>query len=110
MSVWMLLAGAILVEVIGTIALKMSDGFSKLLPSLVTVICYLIAFYLLSLTLKHIPVGVSYAIWSGVGIALITLISWFLFKQKLDLPALIGITMIIGGVVVMQLFSKTTKV
>jgi small multidrug resistance pump len=106
MNVWIILSLAIVSEVIGTSALKLSDGFTKLVPSLVVLVGYGLAFYLLSLTLKQIPVGVAYAIWAGAGIALITLIGWILFKQTLDLAALLGIALIISGVVVLQVFSK----
>lgn len=108
MNVWVLLGFAIVAEVIGTTALKMSDGFSKLWPSLVVVVGYAIAFYLLSMTLKYIPVGVAYAVWSGVGIALITLIGWVVFSQTLDWAAWLGIGLIISGVLVLQLFSNST--
>ena len=106
MNVWLLLSLAIVSEVVGTSALKMSDGFTKFWPSMVVVIGYGLAFYLLSLTLKQIPVGVAYAIWAGAGIALITLIGWIVFKQSLDLAAVLGIALIISGVVVLQVFSK----
>lgn len=108
MNVWVLLGLAIVAEVIGTTALKMSDGFSKLWPSLVVVVGYAIAFYLLSMTLKYIPVGMAYAVWSGVGIALITLIGWVVFSQTLDWAAWLGIGLIISGVLVLQLFSNST--
>ncbi|MGB7389429.1 MAG: SMR family transporter, partial [Pseudomonas neustonica] len=85
-----------------------SEGFSKPLPSVVVVIGYLVSFYFLSLTLKTIPVGIAYAIWSGVGIVLISLVSWMLYGQKLDLPALIGMGMIMAGVMVINLFSNST--
>jgi small multidrug resistance pump len=101
------LAAAIVAEVIGTSALKASAGFTQSLPSIVCVAAYAAAFYFLSLTLERIPVGVAYAIWSGVGIVLIALIGVVVFKQQLDAPALIGMAMIIGGVVVMNLFSRT---
>ncbi len=100
------LAIAIVAEVIATSALKASEGFSRLAPSAIVVIGYGIAFYCLAITLKTIPVGVAYAIWSGAGIALVTLIAWFLFGQKLDAAAFIGIGLIIAGVLVIQLFSK----
>ncbi len=99
---------AIVAEVIGTTALKAADGFSKPIPSIVVIFSYVIAFYFLSLTLKTMPVGIIYAIWSGVGIVLICLVAWFLFGQALDLPAMIGIGMIIGGVMVINLFSAST--
>ena len=99
------LAIAIVAEVIGTSALKASESFTRPLPSLVVAVGYGAAFYFLSLALKTIPVGIAYAIWSGVGVALITLIGWLLFKQRLDFPALAGIALIVAGVVVIQLSS-----
>ena len=104
---WLFLLVAIVSEVIATSALKSSEGFSRLWPSVVVVIGYGIAFYCLALTLRVIPMGVVYAIWSGIGIVLITLVGWFLFDQKLDLTALLGIGLIASGVVVMNVFSKT---
>ncbi|ROZ80016.1 QacE family quaternary ammonium compound efflux SMR transporter [Pseudomonas neustonica] len=108
MNHWFYLATAIVTEVIATSALKASEGFSKPLPSVVVVIGYLVSFYFLSLTLKTIPVGIAYAIWSGVGIVLISLVAWMLYGQKLDLPALIGMGMIMAGVMVINLFSNST--
>ena len=107
MKPWLFLAGAIVCEVIGTSALKASEGFSRLLPTLVVVIGYGIAFYLLSLTLRSIPVGVAYAVWSGAGVALIALIGWLVFGQRLDAPALVGIGLIVAGVLVLNLFSRS---
>jgi small multidrug resistance pump len=104
---YVFLAIAIVAEVIGTSALKASESFSKLMPSVLSVAAYGIAFYCLSMTLKTIPVGVAYAIWSGVGIALITLVGWVMFGQKLDAAAIIGMGLIVTGVVVMQVFSKS---
>ncbi len=98
---------AVAAEVIATSALKASDGFTRLLPSLVVVVGYGIAFYFLSLVLKTVPVGVAYAIWSGAGIVLIGLIGWLVLKQPLDLPAALGMGLIIAGVAVIQLFSRT---
>ena len=98
---------AIVAEVIATSALKASDSFTRLIPSLVTAVGYGVAFYCLSHSMKTVPVGVGYAIWSGVGIVLITAIAWVLFKQKLDLPAMIGMGMILAGVVVINVFSKS---
>ena len=103
---WVYLLTAIVAEVIATSALKASDGFSRLWPSVITVAGYTVAFYCLSLTLRTIPVGVAYAIWSGLGVVLITIAAWLLFGQKLDLPALIGMGLIVAGVVVMNVFSK----
>ncbi|GGI18966.1 DMT family transporter [Oxalicibacterium faecigallinarum] len=105
---WILLGLAILAEVVGTSAMKASEGFSKVLPSLITVVFYGIAFYLLSLTLRSIPVGIAYAVWSGVGIVLISLAAWVLYGQKLDLAGLIGIGLIISGVIVLNVFSKSS--
>ncbi|MEN1726940.1 MAG: multidrug efflux SMR transporter [Pseudomonadota bacterium] len=107
MSAWIYLAIAIVAEVIGTSFLKLSDGFTRLAPSIAVVLSYMVAFYMLSLTLKSIPVGVAYAIWAGVGVALITLVGLIAFRQSLDLPAVIGIVMIVGGVLVINLFSNT---
>jgi len=98
---------AIVSEVIATSALKASEGFTVLLPSLIVAVGYSSAFYFLSLTLKTIPVGMAYAIWSGVGIALITLIGWVVFKQNLDMPAIFGILLIVAGVIVMYSFSES---
>lgn len=107
MKHWLFLGTAIVSEVIATSALKASDGFAKLWPSVTVVIGYAISFYFLSLTLKLIPVGVAYAIWSGLGIVLISLIGFFVFGQKLDAPAVVGMALIISGVAVMNMFSKT---
>lgn len=98
---------AIISEVIGTTALNASHQFTRLVPSLITVAGYGLAFYFFSFSLKSIPMGVAYAIWGGVGIVLVTLIGFFYLKQRLDLPALAGIALIVVGVLVMQLFSKT---
>lgn len=102
------LAIAIVSEVIGTSFLKQSEGFTQLVPTLIMGVCYVVAFYFLSLTLRHIPTGVAYAIWSGVGIVLIAAIAWIVQGQRLDAAALIGMGLIIAGVVVMNLFSATT--
>ena len=106
---WIFLTAAIVSEVIGTSALKASEGFSRLWPSVIVTISYALAFYFLSLALKTIPVGVAYAIWSGIGIVLIALIAWAFYGQALDLPAIIGISLIVGGVVVLNLFSKSVS-
>jgi len=98
---------AIISEVIGTTALNASQQFTRLVPSLITVAGYGLAFYFFSFSLKSIPMGVAYAIWGGVGIVLVTLIGFFYLKQRLDGPALAGIALIVAGVLVMQLFSKT---
>lgn len=99
---------AIVAEVIGTTALKASEGFSRLVPSLIVVAGYAVAFYCLSLVLKSIPVGVTYAIWSGLGIVLITVVAFLVYGQRIDLAGLIGMGLIIAGVVVLNVFSKTT--
>lgn len=107
MKNWLFLGIAIVAEVVATSALKSSDGFSRLMPSIVVVVGYVLAFYFLSLTLKVIPIGVAYAIWAGLGIVLIALVSWVIYGQKLDLPAIAGMTLIIAGVAVINLFSRT---
>lgn len=105
--IYVYLALAILFETIGTSFLQASQQFTRLLPSVAVLFFYAISFYLLSLVLKVMPVGIAYAIWSGLGIVLITLIGWVVFKQSLDLPAVIGLSLIIVGVIVVNLFSKT---
>lgn len=109
MKSWLFLAVAILAEVMATSSLKLSDGFSRLGPSVLVVLGYGISFFCLSMTLKTIPVGMVYAIWSGLGIVLVTSIAWVLFDQKLDLPALVGMGLIILGVLVMNLFSQAAR-
>jgi small multidrug resistance pump len=98
---------AIIFEVLATTALKETHGFTRLLPSLVTVTGYALAFYFLSLTLRIMPVGVVYALWCGAGIILITAIGWVWFRQALDVPALVGMGFIMVGVGIINLFSKT---
>ncbi|MGO4260162.1 DMT family transporter [Lysobacter sp. TAB13] len=100
------LAIAIAAEVVATSALKASDGFTKTGPTIIVAAGYGVAFYFLSLVLKTVPVGVAYAVWSGVGIVLIALIGWLFMKQALDAGALAGIGLIVAGVIVIQLFSK----
>jgi len=104
---WVILGFAILAEVIATSALKASEGFTRPVPAAVTAIGYAIAFYLLALTLKTIPVGIAYAVWSGAGIVAIALIGYFFFHQTLDVAALIGIGLILAGVIVLNVFSKS---
>lgn len=101
------LSMAIILEVIATSALKASDGFTRPWPSIITAAGYAAAFYCLSLTLRTMPVGVAYAIWSAVGIVLIAAVGWVFYRQSLDAPALIGIALIIVGVLVVNLFSKS---
>jgi len=98
---------AIVAEVIATSALKASDGFTRPVATVITTAGYATAFYFLSLTLKTIPVGLVYAIWSGVGIVLISLIGFLWFRQSLDLPAVIGLALIIAGVAVINLYSSS---
>lgn len=102
------LALAIILEVLGSSFLKASNGFSKVLPTTLTIVAYVGCFFFLSHALKTIPLGIAYAIWAGVGIVLTAIISVVIFKQSLDFPAIIGITLIIGGVFVMNYFSKST--
>ncbi|KQO34666.1 multidrug transporter [Flavobacterium sp. Leaf82] len=99
---------AIIFEIIATSALKKSEQFTQLIPSIVTIVGYFAAFYFLSFAIRTIPVGIAYAIWSGVGIVLITIIGAIFFKQIPDLPAIIGLALIMIGVVVINVFSKTT--
>ena len=104
---YILLALAIVSEVTGSTFLVKSEGFTQLVPSILVVVFYVISFYLLSQVIKTIPLGVAYAIWGGVGIVLTALIGFLIFRQSLDLAALIGIALIIGGVIVMNIFTKT---
>ena len=107
MPVYLILALAVVAETIGTTALKASEQFTQTGPSIVVVLAYSVSFYLLSITLKTIPVGVVYALWSGLGIISIATIGWFVFGQKLDFAALAGMAMIVGGIAVIHLFSTT---
>ncbi|HJD44469.1 MAG TPA: QacE family quaternary ammonium compound efflux SMR transporter [Candidatus Paenalcaligenes intestinipullorum] len=108
MKNWLLLAAAILCEVIATSSLKSSAGFTKLLPSVVVVLGYGAAFYFLSLTLKAIPVGIAYAVWSGLGIVLISVVAWLVHGQKIDFWGLVGMGLIVSGVLVLNVLSKTS--
>lgn len=103
---YLMLAVAIVAEVIATTALKQSDGFSRPLWGLVTVVGYGVAFYFLALTLKAMPTGMAYAIWSGAGIVLITAAAWVFHGQRLDVPAVLGTGLIIAGVAIITLFSR----
>lgn len=107
MNPYIYLGGAILAEVIGTTLMKFSEGFTRLWPSVGTIICYCASFWLLAQTLAYIPTGIAYAIWSGVGIVLISLLSWGFFGQRLDLPAIIGMMLICAGVLVINLLSRS---
>ena len=103
---WAQLGVAIVAEVIATTALKSSEGFTRALPSVVCALGYGLAFYMLSLVMKSLPTGLVYAVWSGLGIVLISAVGWLLHGQKLDLAALLGMGLIVAGVLVIQLFSK----
>jgi small multidrug resistance pump len=105
---WFYLAIAIAAEIVATTALKASEGFSRLYPSIFTCIGYGIAFYCLALALRTIPVGVAYAIWSGAGIVAISIIGYVLFRQSLDFAAVTGIGLIVAGVIVLNVFSRST--
>ena len=105
---WLYLLLAIAGEVVGTTALKASDGFTRLGPSLLVILGYGIAFYLLAQVLRTIPLGITYAIWSGVGVAAVTLIGWLVYGQRLDIPAIIGIALIVAGVLVLNLWAGAT--
>ena len=105
---WAALGGAIACEVIGTTLLQQSQQFTRLWPTVGMAVCYGVAFYLLSVVLKQMPVGIAYAIWSGLGVVAISVIGLVMFRQKLDVPAIIGLTLIVGGVIVINVFSKTT--
>lgn len=104
---YLALAVAIALEVAGTTALQASQQFTRPLPTVVMGACYLSAFYFLSLALRVVPMGIAYAIWSGLGIVLISIVGLVVFKQKLDLPAILGLGMIVSGVIVVNVFSKS---
>ena len=104
---YLYLALAIAFEVVGTSALKASETLTRLVPSLVTLIAYTASFVFLALSLRTIPIGIAYAIWAGLGIVLIALVGWFWFRQTLDVPALIGLALIVGGVVLVNAFSQS---
>ena len=107
LNVYWILGAAIVAEVVATSALKASEGFTRLWPSCLVLLGYGVAFYCLSLTLKTVPMGVAYAIWSGLGIVLITLAGYVLYRQSVDAAALAGMALIVAGVAVIQVFSKT---
>ena len=108
MKAWLFLLIAIVGEVIASSALKSSEGFTKFAPSAVVVVGYGVAFYFLSLVLKCVPVGIAYAVWSGVGIVLVAAIAWLFHGQKLDVWAFVGMGLIVSGVAVLNLLSKTS--
>ncbi|AUM73512.1 DMT family transporter [Paracoccus jeotgali] len=105
MPIWLWLGGAIILEVVGTTALQQSAQFTRVIPTLIMALCYGLAFYALSVVVQSMPMGIVYAIWSGAGIALISLIGALFLRQHLDLAGLIGIGLITSGVVVINLFS-----
>lgn len=107
MNHWVALAIAIIAEVIGTTALKASNEFTRFWPAVIVVIGYGLAFYFMSISMRVLPVGIMYAIWSGMGIVLISIIGWVVYHQSLDMPALIGMGLIIAGAVVINVFSKS---
>lgn len=107
MNAWLQLLLAIVAEVVATSALKASDGFTRLWPAVIVVVGYSVSFYCLSLVLKTIPVGITYAVWSGLGIVLITLAAWWLYGQTIDTAGLVGMGLILAGVVVLNVFSRS---
>ncbi len=104
---WIYLIIAIITEVIATSALKESEGFTKAIPSLIVIIGYSMTFYFMSLTLREMSVGITYAIWSGMGILLITLIGYFRYNQILDAPAVLGMSLIALGIIILRFFSNS---
>jgi small multidrug resistance pump len=107
MSGYLFLGIAIAAEVIATTSMKALDGFNKPLPLALVVLGYGLSLWLLSLVVKTIPIGIAYAVWAGLGIVLVSIAALFVYEQKLDLPAIVGMSMIVAGVVVIQLFSST---
>jgi small multidrug resistance pump len=107
MNAYLALGIAIVAEVIATTALKASDSFTRPLPSVITLLGYGIAFYCLTITLRTVPTGIAYAIWAGLGIVLITLVSFLVYQQTIDLAGLLGMALIVAGVVVLNVFSKS---
>lgn len=105
---YVILAFTIVCEVIATSLIKRTDGFTNFLPTAGVLICYLLAFFGLSHVMKTIPIGIVYATWSGLGIVLVSLVAYFVYKQALDLPALLGIGFIVVGVLLMNVFSKVS--
>ena len=109
LQIYLVLAAAILAEVVATTALARSASFTKVWPSIVAVLGYALAFWLLSFPLRIMPTGIVYAIWSGLGIVLITVIAWAWAGQSLDLPAILGLALIMAGVTVVNVFSSTVN-
>lgn len=108
-ATWAVMLAAIVFEVVGTTLLQASQQFTRPWPTVGMALCYAAAFYLLSIALRQMPVGLAYAIWSGLGVVLISVIGLVLFKQKLDAPAVIGLTLIVGGVITINLFSRVVS-
>jgi len=106
--VYSVLVVAIVFEVLGTSAMQAAQHFSRPGPTVLMVVCYAVAFFFLSWSLRYVPVGIAYAIWSGLGIVLISLVGFFVFGQKLDAAAVLGLGLIVAGVAVLNLFSKST--
>lgn len=104
---WLFLLAAIISEVTATSSLKASAGFTNMTPSILVVVGYALSFYFLSLVLQAIPMGIAYAVWAGLGIVLLALVGWLVFGQTLDTPALLGMGLILSGVIIMNVFSKT---
>jgi small multidrug resistance pump len=109
MNHWLALSIAIVAEVVATTALKSTEGFTRLWPSLLVVVGYGAAFYFMTVSLRVLPLGIMYAIWAGAGIVLVALLGWVMYRQALDIPAIIGIALIISGVVVINVFSGTVR-
>lgn len=107
-TLYTVLVIAIVFEVLGTSAMQAAQHFTRLTPTVLMVLCYAVAFFFLSYALRYIPVGIAYALWSGLGIVLISIAGYVVFGQKLDLPAILGLGLIIAGVLVLNLFSKST--
>lgn len=107
MATYFFLGAAIVAEVVATSALAKTENFTRLVPSLITVVGYAVSFWLLSFPIRVLPTGIVYAIWSGAGIVLITMVAWLAFDQKLDPPAILGLGLIIAGVVIINVFSKS---
>lgn len=107
MNHWLAITIAIIFEVMATTALKSSNEFTRVVPTVLVVVGYLTAFYFMTISMRVLPVGIMYAIWSGIGIVLISVLGWVFYRQSLDLPAIIGMGLIIAGVVVINVFSKS---
>jgi small multidrug resistance pump len=104
---WLALAIAIAAEVIATSAMKASNEFTHLVPTLIAIAGYCTAFYFMTISMRVLPIGIMYAIWSGMGIVLISIVGWLVYKQNLDMPAIIGMVLIIAGAVIINVFSKS---